>query len=622
MPDILKTKSAIVVDNIGIKGINNFFDDFNIDDRECSYISNMRFIWGGLVKRNGLSSLTISGYYSFPNGLVRILKCSSVYSTILNSFSSGNSDIFLVLDSQGFIYLPETYRTSVSGHLKIANFQLTTPAQTDGVYWAGGAGSEYLYFGDGVSNFSKWVIAVTRLNGALVGGETTITVDHTDGFPSTGTIAINGSFIAYTGKTPTTFTLSSGAPATPTGSMVAFACANDGTKPKGNVYAIYQNRLFIAYQSTINYSDTGSPENFGVATGIPAGGNATLLDGQTTITAMIPTNAFLIVSRKNGFIQFAFQYDSGLTTKLVSLLPLYQGIGEGIATNRSFVIVNGVMYYQAYNGNLYRNNYSIYSSVVNISPENLSISKIQSSNLGSSQCVRTSLDGRFVIFYQTGSKAWIYDVVLNAFFYDTYPFVISDGAVIDMGGYPSSIRNIVVSSAKTKIYDAESPADFDDGATQVAGVIHSKRYKVSLGKTKMTEFIYLEGYTDAYSDTKLNIYGYFDDKDSGQSYQKKVLWTLPLNPPQKYISEYRVLGSGFNLPNQGNASLYEKFRVWLTIPSDIGAFDGVYLSINPYASNTRNGYGISHIGFVGITEKDSVPIDNKIGYASFNLTTT
>ena len=50
------------------------------------------------------------------------------------------------------------------------------------------------------------ISATTTLNGALNSSATTITVVSTTGFSATGAIGINGEYITYSGKTPTTFT--------------------------------------------------------------------------------------------------------------------------------------------------------------------------------------------------------------------------------------------------------------------------------------------------------------------------------------------------------------------------------------------------------------------------------
>lgn len=59
---------------------------------------------------------------------------------------------------------------------------------------------------DGMALESTTTLAGNQLNGALNDTSTTVTVDSTTGFPSTGYIKINDEIISYTGVTATTFT--------------------------------------------------------------------------------------------------------------------------------------------------------------------------------------------------------------------------------------------------------------------------------------------------------------------------------------------------------------------------------------------------------------------------------
>lgn len=74
-------------------------------------------------------------------------------------------------------------------------------------------GLDALYFCNGYNEIYKWNGATGRLNGALSGGEATITVDSTDGFDLSGTIIIGGTNVTYTGSTATTFTGCNSTPA-------------------------------------------------------------------------------------------------------------------------------------------------------------------------------------------------------------------------------------------------------------------------------------------------------------------------------------------------------------------------------------------------------------------------
>lgn len=108
----------------------------------------------------------------------------------------------------------------------------------------------YVYFGNSSDSFARWNGGVTNLNGALAGGEATITVDDTTGFSATGTLKICNAFVTYTGKTGTTFTGASGVVACADNTGVAQNIDEYPTKPKGNIYIVANNRLFIAGVTT------------------------------------------------------------------------------------------------------------------------------------------------------------------------------------------------------------------------------------------------------------------------------------------------------------------------------------------------------------------------------------
>lgn len=104
----------------------------------------------------------------------------------------------------------------------------------------------YVYFGNAADPFARWNGGITNLNGALSGGEATITVDDTTGFSATGTLRICDTDVTYTGLTGTTFTTASGTPACADNTGIAQAIQEYTDKPRGNIYLATNNRLFVA----------------------------------------------------------------------------------------------------------------------------------------------------------------------------------------------------------------------------------------------------------------------------------------------------------------------------------------------------------------------------------------
>ena len=109
----------------------------------------------------------------------------------------------------------------------------------------------FVYFGNGTDDFTRWTGAITNINGALSGGEGTITVDSTtDGFTATGTLRFCDTDVTYTGLTATTFTGASGTPACADNRGVTQAVVTFASNPKGNLYLVADNRLFISGSTT------------------------------------------------------------------------------------------------------------------------------------------------------------------------------------------------------------------------------------------------------------------------------------------------------------------------------------------------------------------------------------
>ena len=107
----------------------------------------------------------------------------------------------------------------------------------------------YVYFGNASNDFSRWTGNHTMTNGALSGGEDRIVVDSVTGFPETGTLIYCGTEQAYTFRQTTsspTFILDGTATACADNRGVAEAVNTNATNPKGNIYIVANNRLFIS----------------------------------------------------------------------------------------------------------------------------------------------------------------------------------------------------------------------------------------------------------------------------------------------------------------------------------------------------------------------------------------
>jgi len=175
-------------------------------------------------------------------------------------------------------------------------------------------------FGNGVQDDQRWNGQFTQLNGALVGGEATITVDSTTGFTATGSIIINGTTVTYTGITVTTFTGCVGTPAAADNSGVAQLPVAFPANAKGNIYEVYQNRLCIANVTLapnavfISKVDNDTDFTFSSPRIDGEGAIINVSLGAGNITALINHEQKLYVGKQTGFHTVEFlQFDNNNT---------------------------------------------------------------------------------------------------------------------------------------------------------------------------------------------------------------------------------------------------------------------------------------------------------------------
>jgi hypothetical protein len=194
----------------------------------------------------------------------------------------------------------------------------------------------YTYFGNATNTAMRWNGAHTLTNGATdLSATTTLVVDDTSGFAATGDIILCGTEKTYTSITATSFVIS----ATST-----FTCANNRgvaqatdeytAQPKGNIYLIANNRLFISgvasssqavwfskYGDATIFLDTLITDSTADAAGI-----FNLGEGGGGVTGMAQDeNAIYIFKR-------SIIYKATLSDSLYTLTPLKPFDGKGQTT--------------------------------------------------------------------------------------------------------------------------------------------------------------------------------------------------------------------------------------------------------------------------------------------------
>jgi len=202
-----------------------------------------------------------------------------------------------------------------------------------------------LYISNGTDNYTKWNGAVTHLNGALSGSEGTITVDSTSEFTTTGTLIIGTTVsVTYTGKTSTTFTGCSNAPAALDNAGVTQLTSEPSltgaTNPLGSILFSADvnsgSRMWIGKLSTMIGSKTANAENF--ASSSPRIPNEGVLQdfviGGGKITAITGGDGVIIVFQEDAIVLFELVQQNVSTDEYVFLSPLMIGTREGCVSQK------------------------------------------------------------------------------------------------------------------------------------------------------------------------------------------------------------------------------------------------------------------------------------------------
>lgn len=214
----------------------------------------------------------------------------------------------------------------------------------------------YTYFGNAREPFSRWNGAVTSLNGALTGVETTVTVDSTDGFTtSTGVIVLCGVERSYSSLTATTFSITTPAPACADNRGVAQAVTefSGSTYPRGNIYLFADNRLFVSGVTSspqvVYFSAYGTTTNFGTLASLvsdstdASAGLFNLAEGGGGVNAMAMDEGSVYIFKR------AIVYKATLTDSVYVIQPLktfdQKSQSSGAIGKRStFVTSNGTFF--------------------------------------------------------------------------------------------------------------------------------------------------------------------------------------------------------------------------------------------------------------------------------------
>lgn len=429
----------------------------------------------------------------------------------------------------------------------------------------------YVYFGNGSDNWAKWGGAYTNFTVAPTSTATVLFVsDTTDGFPSTGEIVYCGVRIPYTAKTDTTFTVGSAHTCT-NSRAVAIAPEENTTNPKGNIYLVANNRLFISGVASstqaVWFSKYGDADTFlntlVSESTADAAGIFNLGEGGGGVTAMAQDEGSIYIFKKS------IIYKATLSDSLYTLQPLKTFDGKsqtiGAISNKSvFTGGNGVFWITPDKRILYLSRVEGFDY-----PQVNAISDIIKPTVDSMSTASSTgivFEDKFYLASKTNSGSVTNDVVL-VYNIQTNTW---DSPII---GWQPNDWTIYDDGTNEKLYygDANLANVFqitDDAIDNELGVTanwRSKRYDLNAPhQLKEVVGMYVDGYISA--NTSLDISLLADEDGYTQTYTTTLAGT-----ETDYIynsEEYNVFGlSPFGYRNFGsndNAGDLKRFRIYLT----------------------------------------------------------
>ncbi len=151
----------------------------------------------------------------------------------------------------------------------------------------------------------------TLLNGGTTSGDTTITVDTTAGFPSSGTIKIGTTEVTYSGLTSTTFTGCSGTPT-----------ANDDVEVKlasfsNDIFSSFRDELRNTTPTVATMPSAGGTLNVRSTEGFPDTGTILIGDEKMTYTAKNETSFTIGAVTQDGTSSYSIP-DGDLTASVAA----------------------------------------------------------------------------------------------------------------------------------------------------------------------------------------------------------------------------------------------------------------------------------------------------------------
>ena len=481
----------------------------------------------------------------------------------------------------------------------------------------------YVYFGNGVENYSRWNGAITEYASSTVN---TITKEGSStwaslGFSATGSVIIGGTTYAYTGGTATT-TLTgvtpdpSGAGYT-AGQPVAQIVTTYASGPKGNIFINANNRIFVAgdpnNQQSVYFTKYGDATDFtGITTLITdstatAAGYFNLGEGGGGVTDMVLDEGSIYIFKK------AIVYKATLSDSLYTLVPLkpFDSKSQTMGAQAGTVFVGG-------------------NSVFLITPDRqiLSLERVEQidypqvslisyliNDPSTNQFVFDASEGivfrnKAFITCKSSIDATVNDIVLvwNILqkFWDT-PITgwnVTDFCIYDDG---NGEELYFASSNSTNVYKVIT--DPVDDVYNVGANWRTKQYNFGLeAEQKVQDSVFIEGYID--TSTTLTVSLLLDEEGFTQTYTGTIAGTdtgLLFSSADFNVYGFEVFG-GQMFGSNDDESGQKKFRVYFTNKVRAVPFYTAQLDFSSNGANQQ--WEVINYGFH--VEKWSDPMDRDL----------
>lgn len=325
-------------------GINSFDDPQDIADVEVADALNMNFRNGYPETRKG-STLA----WEKPEGETNDFLCF-----MNGKDSSGNNHLIAV-------YAPNFYILDEDNDqwIKINDGYTPDPANASLMYsyqnWNAGRPNDVLYTCNGTESFIKWPIALAHVATAASSGGTSLVLDDSTHFPSSGDIVIKESgnseiYISYNANSSNTLTLTTPLPSdVGVGAGVTFEIAEETDIPSSKVMGKNKGRLVVANgigsETTVSYSEVGDPENFTPGSAVNDPGFEVITDGEGDVVSLEDFGEYIGILKGNSAYKLSFSINQDLDAKLAQITPIYGDISMGPITPWSVIKKNNVLFY-------------------------------------------------------------------------------------------------------------------------------------------------------------------------------------------------------------------------------------------------------------------------------------